>query len=244
MAEMQKNDVKIEPGWRLALLEEFNKPYMQQLRKFLRCELDLQKQIYPACGEYFAAFNETPLENVKVVILGQDPYHGPRQAHGLCFSVRPEIAIPPSLKNIYKEMESDLGIKQPLHGHLTHWAQQGVLLLNATLTVEAGKAGSHQGKGWEQFTDQAIAILNENGNGLVFMLWGSYAQKKGAFIDTKKHLVLRAPHPSPLSAHRGFLGCRHFSQANEYLKAQGKQVIDWQLPDLHRAIENSDSASI
>ncbi len=216
-------------SWRQALKKEFEKEYMIQLRNFLAQEKTAQKTIFPKGSEYFAALNETPLEKVKVVILGQDPYHGPGQAHGLCFSVRPGVKPPPSLQNIFRELQSDLGIEPPLHGCLKSWAEQGVLLLNATLTVEAGRAGSHQGRGWETFTDQIIALLNERREGLVFMLWGSYAQKKGQFIDRKRHLVLEAPHPSPLSAHRGFLGCRHFSKANTYLQSQGQEPINFSL---------------
>lgn len=226
---MQQAEIRLEPGWKTVLLSEFSKPYMQELRKFLNTEKKGQT-IYPRPSELFAAFNTTPLEQVKVVILGQDPYHGPGQAHGLCFSVRPDVRPPPSLENIFKELKADLNIARPDHGCLISWAEQGVLLLNATLSVRAGLPGSHQKKGWEEFTDHAIRYLNENHEHIVFMLWGSYAQKKGAFIDRKKHLVLEAPHPSPLSAHRGFLGCRHFSQANKYLKAHGKEIIDWSLP--------------
>jgi len=224
--------IQLEPSWKDRLLPEFQKPYMEELRSFLRSEAAAKKRIFPRGSEYFAALNHTPFETVKVVILGQDPYHGPDQAHGLCFSVRPGVDVPPSLKNIYKEMKTDLGIEQPSHGFLESWADQGVLLLNATLTVEAGRAGSHQKKGWEQFTDAVIDHLNREREGLVFVLWGSYAQKKGEFIDTKKHLVLRGPHPSPLSAHRGFFGCRHFSKINEYLKSKGQAPLDWQLPPL------------
>jgi uracil-DNA glycosylase len=224
--------IQLEPSWKDRLLPEFEKPYMEQLKSFLRKEAAAKKKIFPRGPEYFAALNHTPFDKVKVVILGQDPYHGPGQAHGLCFSVRPGVDVPPSLKNIYKEMKSDLGIEQPAHGYLQSWADQGVLLLNATLTVEAGRAGSHQNKGWEQFTDAVIDHLNREREGLVFVLWGSYAQKKGEFIDTKKHLVLKGPHPSPLSAHRGFFGCRHFSKINEYLKSRGQAPIDWQLPPI------------
>jgi uracil-DNA glycosylase len=205
---------------------------MNNLRAFLKKEKDARKVIYPRGSEFFAALNQTPFDKVKVVILGQDPYHGVNQAHGLCFSVRPGVAPPPSLVNIYKELKSDLGIEPPDHGDLTHWADQGVLLLNATLSVEAGKAGSHQGKGWEEFTDAVINVLNRERAGLVFVLWGSYAQKKGAFIDGEKHLVLKGPHPSPLSAHRGFFGCKHFSKINEYLRSHGERPIDWRLPKL------------
>lgn len=177
-------------------------------------------------------FLQSEKQQGKVVILGQDPYHGPGQAHGLSFSVRPGVRVPPSLQNIFQELHSDLGIAVPNHGCLTHWAEQGVLLLNAALTVEQGRAGSHQGKGWERFTDRVIDCLNRERDGLVFLLWGSYAQKKGALIDTRRHLVLKAPHPSPLSAHRGFLGCRHFSRANAWLAEHGEQPIDWSLPSL------------
>ena len=210
--------------------DEFNKDYMLTLRRFLREQKAQRKVIYPQGSEFFAAFNSTPFEQVKVVILGQDPYHGPDQAHGLSFSVNHGVRIPPSLLNIYKEIESDLGIAPANNGFLQHWAEQGVLLLNSVLSVERGQAASHQGKGWEEFTDQAIAQLNEYRQGLVFMLWGSYAQRKGQIIDQNKHKVLKAPHPSPLSAHRGFFGCRHFSQANAYLESQGLEPIDWQVP--------------
>jgi len=189
------------------------------------------RQIYPPGEQIFSALNATSFDQVRVVILGQDPYHGPSQAHGLCFSVQPGVPVPPSLKNIYKELQQDLGITIPAHGCLTHWAQQGVLLLNAVLTVQAGQANSHRGQGWEQFTDRIIALLNENATNLVFMLWGSYAQRKGAMIDRQRHLVLQAPHPSPLSAHRGFFGNGHFSRANEYLQQHGLPPVDWQLPD-------------
>ncbi|ACE84467.1 uracil-DNA glycosylase [Cellvibrio japonicus Ueda107] len=202
---------------------------MQQLRAFLVAEKQMGKVIYPASKNIFNAFNSTPLDNVKVVILGQDPYHGPNQAHGLCFSVQPGIPAPPSLLNMFKELERDLGIPAPNHGCLQSWANQGVLLLNATLTVEQARAGSHQGRGWEEFTDRAIQLVNQQCNQVVFLLWGSYAQKKGAFIDRNRHLILKAPHPSPLSAHRGFIGCGHFSAANRYLLDHGKAAIDWRL---------------
>lgn len=219
------------PSWQRALDAEFAAPYMQDLKQFLRAEKDKQKVIYPHSSNWFHALETTPLDQVKVVILGQDPYHQPGQAHGLCFSVKPGIKTPPSLVNIYKELESDLGVKPVSHGYLESWAKQGVLLLNAVLTVEDSKANAHQGKGWEQFTDQVISTVNEQCENVVFMLWGSYAQRKGSVIDTSKHLVLKAPHPSPLSAHRGFFGCRHFSQANQYLEAHGETAINWQLPD-------------
>jgi uracil-DNA glycosylase len=225
--------IRLDPSWKARLLPEFSQPYMDELRGFLKKEKSARKVIYPRASEYFAALDHTPFDKVKVVILGQDPYHGPGQAHGLCFSVRPGVEIPPSLQNIFIELKNDLGIEPPNHGHLTHWAEQGVLLLNATLSVEAGKAGSHQNKGWEKFTDAVIDVLNREREGLVFVLWGSYAQKKGAFIDTRKHLVLQGPHPSPLSAHRGFFGCKHFSKINDYLRAHGQAPIDWRLPKLN-----------
>lgn len=218
------------PSWQQPLQTEFDAPYMQALKQFLRSEKDKQKIIYPHSSNWFHALETTPLSEVKVVILGQDPYHQPGQAHGLCFSVQPGIKIPPSLINIYKELETDLGIPAVSHGYLESWARQGVLLLNAVLTVEDSKANSHQGKGWEAFTDKVIEVTNQQRQNVVFMLWGSYAQRKGSVIDTSKHLVLTAPHPSPLSAHRGFFGCRHFSQANQYLEAHGQTPIDWQLP--------------
>ncbi len=218
------------PSWQAELNSEFEQTYMQDLKAFLRAEKDQGKVIYPHSSNWFHALESTSLEDVKVVILGQDPYHQPNQAHGLCFSVLPGIKPPPSLVNIYKELETDLGIERPNHGYLESWARQGVLLVNAVLTVEDSHANAHQGKGWEQFTDKIIRTVNERCNNVVFMLWGGYAQKKGAVIDTKKHLVLKAPHPSPLSAHRGFLGCRHFSQANSYLEQHGKKAIDWRLP--------------
>lgn len=219
----------LEPGWMQALGAEFEQPYMQSLRAFLRREKQSGETVYPPGSDIFHAFNATPFEQVKVVILGQDPYHGPNQAHGLCFSVQSGVRVPPSLVNIYKEIERDLGIPPPAHGTLDHWARQGVLLLNAVLTVRAGQAASHQGQGWEQFTDQAIDHINRERQGVVFMLWGSSAQKKGRLIDRQRHCVLTAPHPSPLSAHRGFFGCGHFSRANQYLLQQGKAPIDWSL---------------
>lgn len=224
-------NIQLEPSWLEALQPEFEKDYMVELRSFLKNEMQKKKVIFPKGKEYFSAFNYTPLPGVKVVILGQDPYHGPGQAHGLCFSVRPGVRTPPSLQNIYKEINADLGLPIRSHGYLESWASQGVLLLNSVLTVEQGRAGAHAGKGWEQFTDEAIRILNDRLEGVVFMLWGSYAQKKGAFIDTDKHLVLKSVHPSPLSAHRGFFGTKHFSKANEYLEKNGRGVIDWSLPE-------------
>ncbi len=224
-----QHKIDLEPGWLAQLQGEFDKPYMQSLRAFLLAEKRAGKEIFPPSRLMFNAFNSTPFEQVKVVILGQDPYHGPGQAHGLCFSVPEGVPAPPSLQNIFKEIERDLNIPRPPHGCLTAWAQQGVLLLNATLSVERGRAGSHQNQGWETFTDTAIAALNRNREGLVFLLWGSYAQKKGKLIDSRKHLILKSPHPSPLSAHRGFIGNGHFSAANEYLQQHGEQPIDWRL---------------
>ena len=223
--------VRLESGWKNALANEFLAPYMHELRRFLDAEKKAGKEVYPPGPEMFVAFNTTPLSKVKVVILGQDPYHGPHQAHGLCFSVRRGVQPPPSLINIYKEIQADLGIAAPRHGELTHWAEQGVLLLNSVLSVQAGLAASHQGRGWEIFTDAVIRVLNDEREHLVFLLWGNYAQRKGRFIDTKKHLVLKAAHPSPLAANRGgWFGCRHFSQTNHYLEAHGLAPIDWSLP--------------
>ncbi len=223
----QTREIGLEPGWKARLEDEFGQPYMQQLREFLLQRKRQGAVIFPPGPQIFNALNSTPIDQVKVVILGQDPYHGPGQAHGLCFSVREGVAIPPSLINIYKEIEQDIGRQPPPDGNLQRWAQQGVLLLNAVLTVERGRAGAHQGKGWEKFTDRVVSELNAAKEGLVFMLWGSYAIKKGAAIDRSKHLVLTAPHPSPLSAHRGFFGCRHFSKANRYLLEHGQKPIDW-----------------
>lgn len=217
----------MEPGWWEQLGEEFDAPYMHTLREYLKTRKAKKTVIFPHSRDWFHAFRLTPFDRVRVVILGQDPYHGPGQAHGLSFSVPPGVRPPPSLQNIYKEILSDLGIPVARTGCLEHWARQGVLLLNSVLTVEQGHAASHQGRGWEQFTDSAIAALNEERDSLVFMLWGSYAQKKGQFIDASRHLVLKAPHPSPLSAHRGFMGCKHFSQANQWLEAKGMEPIDW-----------------
>ncbi|MCW8196449.1 uracil-DNA glycosylase [Proteobacteria bacterium 005FR1] len=230
---MMENDqtVQLDRSWLEVLSQEFDEPYMAELKTFLQSEKQNGKAIYPPGRHIFNALDSTPFDNVKVVILGQDPYHGPNQAHGLCFSVQPGVALPPSLRNIYKELQSDLGVKPPGHGCLQSWAAQGVLLLNATLTVEHGKAGSHQGRGWEQFTDAIIAALNEKRENLVFLLWGSYAQRKGEFIDRQRHLVLEAPHPSPFSANRGFFGCRHFSKANDYLREHGRAPVEWQLPE-------------
>ncbi len=226
-----ESQVQLEPSWKAHLLPEFNKPYMSELRSFLRDEYKKKKVIYPRANEFFCAFNSTPFDQVKVVILGQDPYHGENQAHGLCFSVPKATGIPPSLVNIYKEIQADLKLEKKYfsHGNLQRWADQGVLLLNSVLTVEHGKAAAHQGKGWEQFTDFAIKELSLHRKNVVFMLWGSYAHKKGEVINATNHLVLKSPHPSPLSAHRGFLGCRHFSKANEYLKEQGIKPVDWRV---------------
>ncbi|MCH7815180.1 MAG: uracil-DNA glycosylase [Proteobacteria bacterium] len=230
LAAESKREIRLESSWKQVLAGEFNADYMQALRAFLLQEKSLGKRIFPPGNEIFNALNATRFTDVKVVVLGQDPYHGPGQAHGLCFSVRPGVGLPPSLINIYKELQADVEFVAPKHGCLSHWAAQGVLLLNSVLTVEAGRAASHQGKGWEKFTDQIVHLLNTENSGLVFILWGSYAQKKGAMIDPDKHLVLQSPHPSPLSASRGFFGNGHFSRANEYLQRLGKAPIDWQLP--------------
>ena len=221
--------IKLEPSWLNALKPEFEKEYMQSLKAFLLSEKQQGYTVYPKGDDIFNAFNYTPLEQVKVVILGQDPYHGPGQAHGLCFSVPKGIAVPPSLQNIYKELHDDLGCLIPNHGELVKWAKQGVLLLNATLTVRASQAGSHQNKGWEQFTDTVIQTVSARDKGVVFLLWGNYAKAKETLIDQAKHLVLKSAHPSPFSANNGFFGCHHFSKANNYLKANGKEPIDWQI---------------
>lgn len=225
----QTAPIRLEASWLKYLEPEFSQPYMMSLREFLLAEKRAGKIIYPKGAEIFNALNSTPIAEVKVVILGQDPYHGPGQAHGLCFSVREGVPPPPSLANIYKEIESDLGLAAGHfpHGCLSGWAAQGVLLLNAVLTVERHKAAAHQGKGWEPFTDRVIKTLSDECDQVVFLLWGSYAQKKGAIIDTSRHLVLKAPHPSPLSAHRGFFGCRHFSRCNDYLESHGHAPIEW-----------------
>ena len=221
--------LKLEASWREKVGDYLLTPAMQALASFLRQEKTGGKRIFPPGPQIFAALDATPFDQVKVVILGQDPYHGPGQAHGLSFSVPPGVDIPPSLVNIFKEVERDLGSPRPRHGNLQAWASQGVLLLNAVLTVEASKAGSHQGKGWEGFTDHIVEALNREREGLVFMLWGSYAQAKGRIIDARRHCVLRAPHPSPLSAHRGFMGCGHFSAANRWLAGRRLAPIDWTL---------------
>jgi uracil-DNA glycosylase len=223
--------LKLHDSWRAPLAKQFASPAMQTLKAFLVAEKAAGKQIYPKGSAWFRALDLTPLDKVRVVILGQDPYHGPGQAHGLCFSVPPGVRPPPSLVNIYKELESDLGLKRANHGFLESWAEQGVLLLNSVLTVEMAQAASHKDRGWERFTDAVIQLVNARAEPVVFLLWGSYAQKKAAFVDTSRHLVLKAAHPSPLSAHNGFLGCRHFSKANAFLIAQGQPPINWALPE-------------
>ena len=223
--------IALHSSWKTPLLPEFASPYMAALREYLVAEKGAGKRIFPKGAEWFRALDLTPLDKVRVVILGQDPYHGEGQAHGLCFSVKPGVRPPPSLVNIYKEIESDLGIRPVAHGFLEHWAEQGVLLLNSVLTVEKGQPASHQGKGWERFTDAIIRLINARDTPVVFMLWGNYAQRKADFVDTSKHLVLKAAHPSPFSAHNGFLGCKHFSQANAFLEAHGQTPIDWRLPE-------------
>ena len=236
-------EIKLHSQWREVIGGEFEKDYMQSLREFLLQRKQQGAVIYPPTNQWFSALNTTPFEDVRMVVLGQDPYHGVGQAHGLCFSVTPGIKVPPSLANIYKEIKSDLGIDQPNHGCLISWAQQGVLLLNATLTVEDGCAGAHQGKGWEQFTDEIIKAVNQKREGVVFMLWGSYAQKKSIMIDSSRHLILKSVHPSPLSAYRGFFGCGHFSAANHYLQERGVKPIDWQLPDSKIALKALQESS-
>lgn len=219
---------QIEESWKAVLMDEFRKDYFVKLKEFL-VEEKKHYTVYPPGSQIFSAFNLTPFHGVKVVLLGQDPYHGPGQAHGLCFSVPVGIPKPPSLINIFKELNDDLGIPTPNHGNLEKWAKQGVLLLNATLTVRANQAGSHQRQGWENFTDAAIMALSEKRTGLVFILWGAYAQAKAQIIDKSKHHILMGPHPSPLSVHRGFFGCKHFSKTNQLLTAMGKEPIDWSL---------------
>jgi uracil-DNA glycosylase len=223
--------VKLHPSWLERLRGEFDQDYMAELKRFLLSERERGKRIFPKASNWFRALDLTPLDEVRVVILGQDPYHGPGQAHGLCFSVPPDVQPPPSLVNIYKELESDLGVQPARHGLLEHWAKQGVLLLNSVLTVEMSRAASHRDKGWERFTDAIIREVNAKSDPVVFLLWGSYAQKKAAFVDTAKHLVLKAPHPSPLSAHSGFFGCKHFSKTNAFLEERGRPPIDWTLPE-------------
>ena len=222
--------IRLEPGWKARVGDYLLRDDMQALAAFLRERRAKGTHVFPPLPQVFAALDATPFDKVKVVILGQDPYHGVGQAHGLCFSVQHGTDVPPSLQNIYKELQDDLGLPRPSHGCLTHWAEQGVLLLNAVLTVEEGKAGAHAGKGWEGFTDRVIQVLNDEREHLVFLLWGAYAQAKGKMIDTSKHRVLKAPHPSPLSAHRGFFGSKPFSKTNDYLVRQGIAPIDWRLP--------------
>ena len=227
------NETALPQSWRPALLPVLDSAPLRKLGGWLKAEEAAGKTIYPPRGTRLAALDLTPLDAVKVVILGQDPYHGPGQAHGLAFSVQPGVKVPPSLVNIYKELESDLGLPRPSHGNLAHWARQGVLLLNNALTVEAGQAGSHQKRGWEEFTDAAVRAVAAQAEPVVFLLWGSHAQKKAARVpelSNGRHLVLQAPHPSPLSAHNGFFGCRHFSKANAFLEAHGRGPIDWRLP--------------
>jgi uracil-DNA glycosylase len=227
---MPGSTAAIEPGWNNVLSQEFEQDYMKSLKAFLLEEKEVGHVVFPKNSDIFNAFNHTPFEQVKVVILGQDPYHGIGQAHGLAFSVQKGVAVPPSLKNIYKELEVDIpSFKHPGHGSLMEWADRGVLLLNSTLTVRAHEAGSHQGKGWERFTDQAIRALSDQREGLVFLLWGKFAQNKSVLIDETRHSILKAAHPSPFSAHTGFLGCRHFSQANGLLIKRGLEPINWQI---------------
>lgn len=222
-------EVQLEAGWKEALKAEFDKPYFQQVRQFLKQEKAAGKQIFPPGPEIFNAFNSTPFDKVKVVIIGQDPYHGPGQAHGLSFSVKKGVKVPPSLQNIYKELAQEMDFQIPNYGYLAEWANQGVLMLNAILTVEARQPASHRKVGWENFTDAAIRALSEKREGLVFLLWGKFAQNKAALVDTSKHHVLKAAHPSPFSAHNGFFGCGHFLKTNEILKNEGQETIDWQL---------------
>lgn len=228
----QYDHIKLEASWKEALAAEFKQPYMQQLASFLREEKQQGKVIYPPGPLIFNALNLTPLPRVKVVVLGQDPYHGPGQSHGLSFSVPEGVAIPPSLLNIYKELQRDLNITIPRHGCLQSWAEQGVLLLNTTLTVEQANAGAHAKAGWQHFTDRIIDCVNEQQEHVVFMLWGAHARSKAARIDASKHLILQSVHPSPLSAYRGFLGCGHFSQCNKFLQRTGQTPIEWRLPEL------------
>lgn len=223
-------DVKLGESWKKAVGGEFDQPYMADLKRYLVEEKAAGKRIFPRGGEWFRALDLTPLPDVRVVILGQDPYHGEGQAHGLCFSVRPGVRVPPSLRNIYRELQDDLGIAPPAHGFLEAWAKQGVLLLNSVLTVEMARAAAHQGRGWERFTDAVIRAVNAREEPVVFMLWGAYAQRKAAFVDTGRHLVLKSSHPSPLSAHNGFLGSRPFSRANAFLRERGLPEIDWRIP--------------
>ena len=228
-SDPELSEIGLEASWRKRLQVDFDAEYMLELRDFLREQKLLGKTVYPSKDEIFAALNATPFDAVKIVILGQDPYHGPGQAHGLCFSVRQNVPVPPSLRNIYKELAADINFLPPKHGCLNEWAQQGVLLLNSVLTVEGSLAASHKDIGWEKFTDSIVSHLNDKAENIVFILWGNYAQKKGAMIDRARHLVLESPHPSPLSASRGFYGNHHFSKSNEYLRAHDVAAIDWQL---------------
>jgi len=226
---MSDANIQMHESWKTALKAEFEKPYFAELKRFLQAEKAAGKTIYPPGSLIFNAFNSTPFDQVRIVILGQDPYHGPGQAHGLCFSVQHGVKPPPSLVNIYKELQSDMGITLPTHGCLQSWTTQGVFLLNAILTVEANKPASHQKKGWEEFTNAAIQQLSLQREGLIFMLWGNFAQQKATLIDERKHTILKAPHPSPFSAHTGFLGCGHFSKANAILTARGESPVKWQV---------------
>lgn len=222
--------MRLQPQWLELLAAEFEQPYMRELSAFLRRRRAEGVAVYPPPGQIFAAFDATPPQSVRVVILGQDPYHNPGQAHGLCFSVNPGVPVPPSLQNIYRELREDLGVEPPRHGCLHSWAGRGVLLLNSVLTVERNRPGSHQGRGWERFTDRVLQLLAGSDQPRVFLLWGAQAQRKAAAVDGRRHRVLRAPHPSPLSAHRGFFGCRHFSAANRFLGERGLEPVDWRLP--------------
>ncbi|HEX2803068.1 MAG TPA: uracil-DNA glycosylase [Sphingomicrobium sp.] len=232
---MATRQIKLHPSWLEPLRSEFGRPYMAALKQFLAEEKAKGRTIFPRAANWFRALDLCPLDKVRIVILGQDPYHGEGQAHGLCFSVPPRVRPPPSLVNIFKELETDLGIRPSRHGFLEHWASQGVLLLNSVLTVEMGRAASHRERGWERFTDVVVQLVNARSKPVVFLLWGNYAQKKAAFVDTSRHLVLKAPHPSPLSAHSGYFGCRHFSKANAFLEERGLPPIDWALPEVAAA---------
>lgn len=237
-------EIRLEESWKARLAAEFAQPYMVNLKAFLKDQIARKKVIFPKGQEYFAALDLTPFDRAKVVILGQDPYHGPNQAHGLCFSVKPGVEPPPSLVNIYKELKSDLGHEPPAHGFLEAWARQGVLLLNSVLTVERGIAASHAGKGWETFTDRIIQVLATERSNLAFVLWGSYAQKKGAMIDRNRHLIISSPHPSPLSASRGFFGSKPFSRINAYLEKTGQAPIDWRLPPVMELPQNKSAGGV
>jgi uracil-DNA glycosylase len=232
---MKSGEIKLGSSWLEPLRSEFEQTYMAELKRFLLEARQQGRTIFPRAPNWFRALDLTPLDEVRAVILGQDPYHGPGQAHGLCFSVPPGVRPPPSLVNIFKEMQGDIGVSPAGHGFLEHWASQGVLLLNSVLTVEMGQAASHRDRGWERFTDAVVRLVNAKSEPVVFLLWGSYAQKKAAFVDQSKHLVLKAPHPSPLSAHSGFFGCRHFSKANAFLEERGLPPIDWALPECEPA---------